>query len=86
MPGRRSVRRGRNEEQAGDADGGCNVGATSSLRFARFGGAGERRAGRVAVACLLLTHLGTMKDVVLVLATIGFFAVAWAYTRALDRL
>jgi hypothetical protein len=34
--------------------------------------------------CCSLTR--TMKDVVLVLATIGFFAVAWAYTRALDRL
>ncbi len=42
--------------------------------------------GRSGVACLLLTHPLTMKDVVLVLATIGFFAVAWAYTRALDRL
>jgi hypothetical protein len=34
----------------------------------------------------LLTHPLTMKDVALVLVTIGFFAAAWAYTRALDRL
>jgi len=27
-----------------------------------------------------------MKDIVLVGITIGFFALSWAYTRALDRL
>jgi hypothetical protein len=27
-----------------------------------------------------------MKDIALVLVTIGFFALGWIYTRALDRL
>jgi len=27
-----------------------------------------------------------MKDIVLVLVTVGFFAVSWLYTRSLDRL
>jgi len=27
-----------------------------------------------------------MKDIVLVLVTVGFFALSWVYTRALDRL
>ncbi len=86
MPECGSVRRGGNEDEDGDGDGGCNVGASPSLRFARLGTSGGRTAAHGGVACLLLIHPGTMKDVVLVLATVGFFAVAWAYTRALDRL
>jgi hypothetical protein len=27
-----------------------------------------------------------MKDLVLIVATVGFFAVAWLYVRAFDRL
>jgi hypothetical protein len=54
------------------------------LRDLEGGGGGEW--GGDVVACLLLNHPLTMKDVVLVLVTMGFFAVAWAYTRALDRL
>jgi len=52
----------------------------------RLPGAGTDDAFLLSSGCLSGREVHTMLDLVYVALTVGFFALAWVYARACDRL
>jgi len=64
----------------------CNPPPISSLQYAASRLVQSPHPRPFRLARQLPCSGVAMKDIVLVLVTVGFFAVSWLYTRSLDRL